>query len=106
MSSIEQKFARLSTDNAPGQEVRQRGEGLDAMLKGENLPGTPVDFSHGDVNENAFAPTPGSLEAFVAGVESGGEQAYTEYRGRADLRAHVAEHLGRFTGAPVSARMN
>ncbi len=44
MSSIEQKFARLSTDNAPGQEVRQRGEGLDAMLKGENLPGTPVDF--------------------------------------------------------------
>lgn len=102
MSSIEQKFARLSTDNAPGQEVRQRGEGLDAMLKGENLPGTPVDFSHGDVNENAFAPTPGSLEAFVAGVESGGEQAYTEYRGRADLPAHVAEHLGRFTGAPVS----
>ncbi|MGE8687778.1 MAG: pyridoxal phosphate-dependent aminotransferase [Achromobacter sp.] len=102
MSLIEQKFARLSTDNAPGQEVRQRAEGLDALLKGGTLPGTPVDFSHGDVNENAFAPTPGSLEAFVAGVESGGEQAYTEYRGRADLRARVAEHLGRFTGSPVS----
>jgi aspartate/methionine/tyrosine aminotransferase len=102
MSLIEQKFARLATDNAPGQEVRQRGDGLDPLLKGDVLPGTPVDFSHGDVNENAFAPTPGSLEAFVAGVESGGEQAYTEYRGRADLRMQVAEHLARFTGSPVS----
>lgn len=102
MNAIEQKFARLSTDNAPGQEVRLRAEGSQPQAKGDNLPGTPVDFSHGDVNDSAFAPTPGSLEAFVDGVHRGGEQAYTEYRGGAALRERVAAHLSTFTGAPVS----
>lgn len=101
MNAIEQKFARLSTDNAPGQEVRLRAESQ-PQAKGENLPGTPVDFSHGDVNDSAFAPTPGSLEAFVDGVHRGGEQAYTEYRGGGALRDRVAAHLSTFTGAPVS----
>lgn len=102
MSLIEEKFARLATDNAPGQEVRQRDDGSKALVRGEVLPGTPVDFSHGDVNAGAFAPTPGSLEEFVEGVGRGGEQAYTEYRGGAALRERVASHLGKFTGRPVS----
>ncbi|KDB97148.1 hypothetical protein AZ18_1624, partial [Bordetella bronchiseptica D993] len=68
MTPIEAKFARLSTDHAPGQEVRQGNAGLDGLLRGDALPGTPVDFSHGDVNTSAFAPTPGSLDEFVQGV--------------------------------------
>lgn len=102
MSSIEEKFAKLGTDHAPGQEVRQRAATVDAELRGEPLPGIPVDFSHGDVNESAFAPTPGALEEFVAGVHRGGEQAYTEYRGDANLRDRLAERLSHFTGRAVS----
>ncbi|MCC6773128.1 MAG: pyridoxal phosphate-dependent aminotransferase [Gemmatimonadaceae bacterium] len=103
MDSIEQRFAQLGTDHAPGQEVRH-GDGLsDAAMRGESLPGTPVDFSHGDVNDDAFAPTPGSLDEFISGVHRGGSQAYTEYRGGAELRDHLAEKLAVFTGQPVSA---
>lgn len=102
MTPIEAKFARLGTDHAPGQEVRQRGATPAAQLRGETLSGTRVDFSHGDVDVGAFAPTPGAFEEFVAGVQRGGVQAYTEYRGSADLRERVAAHLAAFTGAPVS----
>ncbi|HTI39099.1 MAG TPA: pyridoxal phosphate-dependent aminotransferase [Vicinamibacterales bacterium] len=103
MSSIEQKFAKLGTDHAPGQEVRQ-GDALDTALRGEPLPGVPVDFSHGDVNETAFGPAPGALEEFVEGVHRGGPQAYTEYRGAAELRDRLAERLATFTGRPVSSQ--
>jgi len=103
MTTIEEKFKKLGTDNAPGQEVRQRADGQDASGTGDVIPGTPVDFSHGDVNESAFAPTPGSLDAFVDGFGQGGAQAYTEYRGQAAIRERVAKHLAGFTGAPVSA---
>ncbi|WP_233236388.1 pyridoxal phosphate-dependent aminotransferase [Bordetella sp. LUAb4] len=103
MTTIEEKFKKLGTDNAPGQEIRQRADGQDAAGTGDVIPGTPVDFSHGDVNESAFAPTPGSLDAFVDGFEQGGAQAYTEYRGQAAIRERVAKHLAGFTGAPVSA---
>ncbi len=102
MRLIEETFAKLGTDHAPGQEVRDGGGVPEAELRGDALPGTPVDFSHGDVNDSAFAPTPGSLEAFVAGVHRGGAQAYTEYRGGAELRDRVADSLGAFTGRPVS----
>ena len=102
MSLIEEKFAKLGTDHAPGQEVRQGGGISDATLRGASLPGIPVDFSHGDVNDNAFAPTPGALEEFIDGVHRGGPQAYTEYRGGAELRDRVAESLAAFTGRPVS----
>lgn len=98
---LEVKFATLGTDHAPGQELRQAAGG-DLALRGEPLPGTPVDFSHGDVNDGAFAPAPGALDAFVAGVERGTSQAYTEYRGGAELRELVAEKLAAFTGRPVS----
>jgi aspartate/methionine/tyrosine aminotransferase len=102
MSPIEAKFARLGTEHAPGQEVRQAGGAPAASLRGETLPGTPVDFSHGDVNDDAFPPAPGALEEFVEGVNRGGRQAYTEYRGDAELRERVAARLAGFTGRPVS----
>lgn len=98
---IEEKFEKLGTDHAPGQEVRHSGNSSD-NLRGETLPGTPVDFSHGDVNDNAFAPTPGAVEEFIAGVHRGGSQAYSEYRGSAEVRERVAGKLTEFTGRPVS----
>ncbi len=102
MKTIGETFAKLGTDHAPGQEVRQGSGVPDTDLRGDALPGTPVDFSHGDVNENAFGPTPGALDEFVSGVHRGGSQAYTEYRGGADLRDRLAEKLAAFTGRPVS----
>jgi aspartate/methionine/tyrosine aminotransferase len=104
MSSIEQKFAKLATDHAPGQEVRQVDDASDTPLRGDPIPGVPVDFSHGDVNETAFGPTPGALEEFVEGVRRGGSQAYTEYRGGSELRDRLADKLGAFTGRPVSGQ--
>ncbi|MGH7590275.1 MAG: pyridoxal phosphate-dependent aminotransferase [Gemmatimonadales bacterium] len=103
MSSLEAKFAKLGTDHAPGQEVRQGDELPDAGLHGEPLPGVMVDFSHGDVNDTAFAPAPGALAAFIEGEHRGGAQAYTEYRGEAELRERVARKLSAFTGREVSA---
>ncbi|MDX2206825.1 MAG: pyridoxal phosphate-dependent aminotransferase [Gemmatimonadales bacterium] len=102
MSSIEQRFAELGTDHAPGQEVRNSGDLPDSALRGAPLPGTPVDFSHGDVNDDAFAPVPGGLDEFLDGVRRGSSQAYTEYRGGAELREDVATKLASFTGRPVS----
>ncbi|HET7042770.1 MAG TPA: pyridoxal phosphate-dependent aminotransferase, partial [Gemmatimonadales bacterium] len=102
MSSIEAKFAQLGTDHAPGQEVRQGDGGTGGQLRGEPIPGTPVDFSHGDVNANAFPPAPGALDAFIAGEHRGGSQAYTEYRGGAELREQVARKLSAFTGRAIS----
>ncbi len=96
MNPIEEKFAKLGTDHAPGQEVRQTTGDTDGI--GEKLEGTPVDFSHGDVNPSAFAPTPGAIETFVAGEARGGSQAYTEYRGDGALRDELAQRLGEFTG--------
>ncbi|MEP6780269.1 MAG: pyridoxal phosphate-dependent aminotransferase [Gemmatimonadaceae bacterium] len=103
MLTINEKFAKLGTEHAPGQEVRHGQTARDAHLRGDALPGTPVDFSHGDVNDNAFSPTPGALDEFVAGVHRGGSQAYTEYRGGAELRERVAERLTAFTGRLVSS---
>ena len=100
MGAIEEKFAKLATDNAPGQEVRQASGAASTGLVGDKLDGTPVDFSHGDVN--AFTPTPGAREEFEAGLDEGGSQAYTEYRGKRAIRDLVAGRLAAFTGAPVS----
>lgn len=99
MGRIEEKFARLGVDSAPGQEVRRRN-GVQG-LTGEALEGVRVDFSHGDVN--AFAPIPGSKELFDVGYAEGAAQAYTEYRGRACLREYLAGKLTEFSGAPVNA---
>ncbi|MCL3881071.1 pyridoxal phosphate-dependent aminotransferase [Marivita sp. GX14005] len=99
MTRLESKFAELGAENAPGQEVRQGTGQLSAVMRGDVIPGTPVDFSHGDVD--AFAPTPGAREAWEAGYEAGGAQAYTEYRGAAAIRERLARRLAGFTGAPV-----
>ncbi|WP_376743257.1 pyridoxal phosphate-dependent aminotransferase [Ensifer canadensis] len=101
MVSIIEKFATLATDNAPGQEVRQSAGKIRDLMRGDEIPGRLVDFSHGDVD--AFTPTPGSFERFSEAVEVGGRQAYTEYRGSADIRSELAQRLEAFTGAPVSA---
>jgi len=100
--SVQTKFSRLGTDNAPGQAVRHQTSSMPDMLRGEPLPGRAVDFSHGDVD--AFPPPPGSFEMFAEGVAVGGRQAYTEYRGDISIREQVAERLSSFTGAPVDAR--
>ncbi|MGD9587692.1 MAG: pyridoxal phosphate-dependent aminotransferase [Pyrinomonadaceae bacterium] len=99
--TLDEKFRALEADNAPGQEVRQGTDDLDAMMRGDKLEGIPVDFSHGDVD--AFPPTPGSLEAWQNGFDKGGRQAYTEYRGDAQIREGLAERLAGFTGSPIAA---
>ena len=101
MLTLDEKFSALAADNAPGQEVRQDLSSLDVQMKGGIFNGVPVDFSHGDVD--AFPPTPGSANAWNAGFEIGGRQAYTEYRGAAAIRENVAKHLGTFTGRTIDA---
>ena len=59
MDLLTEKFAKLGVDSAPGQEKLQGETILD--LRGCRLPGTPVDFSHGDVD--AFEPE--KLSAFT-----------------------------------------
>lgn len=99
MSFLVEKFTRLGVENAPGQESRQSVESID--LRGDKIEGTPVDFSHGDVD--AHPPIPNSLALFQQGFEGGGEQAYTEYRGKLDIREKLAAKLAHFTGAPIDA---
>ena len=99
--SIAEKFLKLETDDAPGQEVRQHTTDLEEQLIGDPLDGKPVDFSHGDID--AHKPAPGAFDAFTKGVALGGAQAYTEYRGDRGVRALVGERLAVFTGAPVDA---
>ncbi len=101
MISLEDKFKALEAKNAPGQEVRQDLSDLNTIMRGEKLAGTPVDFSHGDVD--AFPPTPGAREAWDNGFHQGGSQAYTEYRGDATIRKQVAEKISAFTGEAVAA---
>lgn len=99
MDQLNDKFSKLGVDNAPGQEVRQVAQEI--KFSGELIPGKAVDFSHGDVN--AFEPIPGTLDEFIKGVNLGGEQAYTEYRGRSTIREDVAKKISAFTGTSFSA---
>ncbi|WP_120631560.1 pyridoxal phosphate-dependent aminotransferase [Ruegeria sp. EL01] len=99
--TIQTVFEAMRTDAAPGQEVRA-ADGLPPEATGETLRGSPVDFSHGDVD--AHPPTPGARETWLNGFSAGGRQAYTEYRGDADLRNVLAGRLAAFTGAPVNGR--
>ncbi|WP_438317976.1 pyridoxal phosphate-dependent aminotransferase [Sporosarcina sp. FA9] len=102
MSLLDKKFLKLGAEFAPGQEVRQNANEVE--VPGEKVAGTPVDFSHGDVD--AFEPIPGSLEDFTQGVHLGGKQAYTEYRGSKVIRENVAEKLSVFTGTSINADRN
>ncbi len=99
--NLEEKFKLLEADNAPGQEIRQYQGDLNSMMIGEKLDGVFVDFSHGDVD--TFIPTPDSDAVWEKGFAEGGKQAYTEYRGDAEIRTGLAERLGKFTGKPISA---
>ena len=101
-NTITQKFMKLGCDNAPGQESSQVATSL--PLKGEKLSGTPVDFSHGDVD--AFEPLPGAFEAFSEGFRTGGSQAYTEYKGKYTIRQDVAQKLSQFTGDAIDPDKN
>ena len=102
MNKIRDKFLKLGVDFAPGQEGRHASYKIKPI--GDKLEGTPVDFSHGDVN--AFEPTPGTLDLFVKGVQLGAEQAYTEYAGKKNIREHLAEKLSAFTNVPVEKTKN
>lgn len=101
MESLDEKFDALQADNAPGQEVRQGSADLNSILIGQKLGGTPVDFSHGDVD--AFPPTPAAEKVWRAGFDKGAQQAYTEYRGALEIRKRLAYRLGQFTGRQISA---
>jgi aspartate/methionine/tyrosine aminotransferase len=99
--TLEEKFKLLEADNAPGQEVRQSPGDLNSMMIGEKLDGIFVDFSHGDVD--AFPPTPGSETAWGKGFYKGGKQAYTEYRGDAEIRKRLSVSLSKYTNSSISA---
>jgi aspartate/methionine/tyrosine aminotransferase len=101
MMTLDEKFKALEADNAPGQEVRQNLGDLNSIMRGEKLEGVPVDFSHGDVD--AFPPTPGADLLWKEGFNKGASQAYTEYRGLAEIRNGLADRLGQFTGRPIAA---
>ncbi|MBP1932812.1 pyridoxal phosphate-dependent aminotransferase [Ammoniphilus resinae] len=102
MGLLDEKFLKLGAEYAPGQEVRQ--DTNEVQLRGEIIAGTPVDFSHGDVD--AFEPIPGSLDQFIEGVHIGGKQAYTEYRGSHSIRENIAHKLATFTDSTVHAERN
>ena len=99
MTVLDEKFRMLGTEHAPGQEVRQGSRPPSDRMTDAGLSGTSVDFSHGDVD--AFPPCPGTLEAFTSGISDGGRQAYTEYRGKLDIREAVSSKLADFTGAAI-----
>ena len=99
--TLNEKFSALQTKNAPGQEVRQNLGDINTIMIGEKLDGAPVDFSHGDVD--AFPPTPNADSIWKEGFIRGASQAYTEYRGSADIRDKLADKLSKFTGQQIDA---
>lgn len=101
MNTLEEKFKAIESNNAPGQEIRQQIGNLNDIMQGEKLQGVSVDFSHGDVD--AFPPTPNSDLTWNEGFNNGASQAYTEYRGSADIRNKLAIHLGNFTDCPIDS---
>jgi aspartate/methionine/tyrosine aminotransferase len=101
MLTLDEKFKELAAENAPGQEIRQNEDHFKSLIKGENLGGLPVDFSHGDID--AFRPIPESEKVWLDGFAKGGNQAYTEYRGDLEVRERLAEKLGTFTGKKIEA---
>jgi aspartate/methionine/tyrosine aminotransferase len=52
---------------------------------------------------DAFPPTPNSDLTWNEGFNNGASQAYTEYRGSADIRNKLAIHLGNFTDCPIDS---
>ncbi len=92
MDKITEKFKKLGVDNAPGQEKTENIDNL--ILKGEKLEGEKVDFSHGDID--AHLPLPRALETFIQGFNEGGSQAYTEYKGKKEIREYLSQKLSSY----------
>ena len=100
-NSLAIKFQRLGVENAPGQISLQNAVNDPAAC--HKIDGVPVDFSHGDVD--AFEPIDGSLDLFISSYKKyGTHQAYTEYKGKKELREYLSEKLASFTGAPVDPK--
>ncbi len=99
--TLEEKFKLLEADNAPGQEVRQSLGDLKSMMIGEKLDGIFVDFSHGDVD--AFPSAPAADSACGKGFCKGGKQAYTEYRGDAEIRKRLSVSISKYTNSSILA---
>ena len=97
--TILEKFKRLGMENAPGQEIA--GDDIPAL---EGYHGEFGDFGHGDVLVHEVLP--GAVECFLEGMKDGSDQAYTRYRGRADIREDVAEKLSAFVGIPLDPEKN
>src|SRR5690625_662398 len=102
MSSIEKKFSLLDYEFAPGQESHQKIEKI--QLKGEKIEGIPIDFTHGDVE--TFKPITSALDNFIEGVSSGNIQAYTEYRGREEIRESTAEKISNYLNVGINPDKN
>lgn len=100
MSALTDKFNRLGMENAPGQEGTREGQVMDLA----GFHGKFIDFGHGDVG--AHEPLPDAFRYFQEGLKENSDQAFTPYRGRADIAAHVAENLSAFTGAAIDPKKN
>ena len=100
MMTIEEKFAKLEMENAPGQEGKRAGEV--PVLEGYH--GPFIDFGHGDTK--AFEPIPGHLDRFIEGLGYGSDQAYTPYAGKPDIVEYVAGKLSDLTGTAVDPAKN
>src|SRR5699024_1362575 len=88
MNPLERKFYKLGVENAPGQKTNPE-------TSSEKVSNLIVDFSHGDVD--AFNPIPGTLEKFIEGVRFGAGQAYTEYKGKGEIRSNIGNKISKFT---------
>jgi hypothetical protein len=97
---IEQKFEMLGVDHAPGQEIRRRDEEL--PVKGDPLPGVPVDFSHGDVD--AHPPIPERCRPFVHVFTRAESKLIPNIGEKASIRKSLAEKLSVLTAAPLIRR--
>lgn len=102
MDKIEKKFRKLGVENAPGQKKHQ--DHVHSLMRGEKYPGSTVDFSHGDVD--AFPPIPNALDLFIKGVNEGGAQAYTPYKGSESIVAETAIKLSKLTGSIIDPNKN
>src|SRR5690625_694719 len=101
MDSLEKRFKKISSSAGPGD-----AKNLKEIKIGKHdfYSGTPVDFSHGDVD--AFKPVENSLDTFIDGFKKGAEQAYTEYRGHKDIREDITKKISHFTKSPIDASKN
>lgn len=98
--TILEKFQKLGMENAPGQENSQQYD----LPELEGYHGKFVDFGHGDVLVHEVLP--GAVACFLEGMKDGSDQAYTRYRGRANIVEDVAKKLSNFTRTQIDPDRN